>query len=67
MFFHSAVLSKVGADAKITRQESKAITYSPGDVEFHSLSPDDSAHGLVCCLDSGHRSVERLLMLNLAV
>jgi len=52
------------SDAKITSQDDyKAFAYSSGHVEFHGLSPDDSAQ----CLDSGHRSRERALMLNLAV
>lgn len=42
-------------DAKITSQDDyKALAYSSGHVEFHRLSPDDSAQ----CLDSGHRSRE---------
>jgi len=44
------------SDAKITSQDDyKAFAYSSGHVEFHGLSPDDSAQ----CLDSGHRSRER--------
>ncbi len=56
----SALLSKVCVagrlgDAKITSQdEYKALAYSSGHVEFHRLSPDDSAQ----CLDSGHCSRE---------